>query len=81
MDTFMREQIAIKKAEFKRPSLLDIDYENETRGMDIFTRLTRANEGESDNGLSDDELVRYIYPNNKRRSETIDRKRLCNAFW
>lgn len=64
LTTFMREQIATKKAESMKPDLSKVDEEKVTKGMDIFTRLTRANEGESENSLKDDELVRPTSENN-----------------
>jgi len=64
LDTFMREQIEVKKRLIKD----EMKGEGEagmggtaTRGQDIFTRLTRANEEESKCGLSDDELIGNVF--------------------
>lgn len=59
LDSFMREQIAVKKREIAQAkSDVHGPESGETRGMDIFTRLTKANEEEGMSGLNDDELVR-----------------------
>ena len=74
LDLFMREQIGIKKGEIRRGKVggqeLDGGDSEKTRseagmkGLDVFTRLTRANEEEEspEKGLTDDELVRSFSP-------------------
>jgi hypothetical protein len=75
LDAFMREQIAVKKDEIRRGKLglLEEEKNGEEReggdgshykagmkGLDVFTRLTRANEEENESGLTDDELVCFL---------------------
>jgi hypothetical protein len=81
----MREQIAVKKNEIRREKMVGEKVGGEeTKGMDVFTRLTRANEEESRNGLSmsDDELVcdLFCHPIGISLINT-DRECVCDALW